>query len=30
MGTDIYFAPGRFQPETVQGQQMFGHEPAHV
>jgi Domain of unknown function (DUF4157) len=30
MGTDIYFAPGRFQPETVQGQQMLGHELAHV
>jgi Domain of unknown function (DUF4157) len=30
MGTDIYFAPGRFQPDTVNGQQLLGHELAHV
>jgi hypothetical protein len=30
LGTDIYFAPGRFQPDTVQGQQLLGHELAHV
>jgi GNAT superfamily N-acetyltransferase len=29
-GSDIYFAPGRFQPDTVQGQQLLGHELAHV
>ncbi|MDG5495000.1 DUF4157 domain-containing protein [Niveispirillum sp. BGYR6] len=29
-GTDIYFAPGRYQPETLQGQQLLGHELAHV
>jgi hypothetical protein len=29
-GTDIYFAPGRYQPDTVQGQQLLGHELAHV
>ena len=29
-GTDIYFAPGRYQPETIQGQQLLGHELAHV
>ncbi len=30
MGTDIYFAPGRFQPDTAHGQQLLGHELAHV
>lgn len=30
IGSDIYFAPGRFQPETVHGQQLLGHELAHV
>src|SRR5271168_3340725 len=30
MGTDIYFALGRYQPETIQGQQLLGHELAHV
>jgi ribosomal protein S18 acetylase RimI-like enzyme len=30
VGADIYFAPGRYQPETVQGQQVLGHELAHV
>ncbi|MBK8176608.1 MAG: DUF4157 domain-containing protein [Rhodospirillales bacterium] len=30
VGTDIYFAPGRFQPQTPAGQQLLGHELAHV
>src|SRR5271170_5130760 len=30
MGTDIYFALGRYQPETIQRQQLLGHELAHV
>jgi Domain of unknown function (DUF4157) len=30
LGSDIYFAPGRFQPDTVHGQQLLGHELAHV
>jgi hypothetical protein len=30
VGSDIYFAPGRYQPETVQGRQLLGHELAHV
>ncbi len=30
IGTDIYFAPGRFQPDTMQGRQLLGHELAHV
>src|SRR5579859_985657 len=29
-GTDIYFAPGRYQPDTPAGQQLLGHELAHV
>lgn len=29
-GNDIYFAPGRYQPESTQGQQLLGHELAHV
>jgi hypothetical protein len=29
-GNDIYFAPRRYQPETIQGQQLLGHELAHV
>ena len=29
-GNDLYFAPGRFQPDSVQGQQLIGHELAHV
>jgi hypothetical protein len=29
-GSDLYFAPGRYQPDTVQGQQLIGHELAHV
>jgi GNAT superfamily N-acetyltransferase len=30
VGSDIYFAPGRFQPDTARGQQLLGHELAHV
>lgn len=30
VGSDIYFAPGRFQPNTLHGQQLLGHELAHV
>ena len=30
LGHDIYFAPGRFQPDTVHGRQLLGHELAHV
>ena len=30
VGSDIYFAPGRYQPDTLQGQQLLGHELAHV
>ena len=30
MGDDLYFAPGKFQPESAQGQQLIGHELAHV
>jgi hypothetical protein len=30
MGNDVYFAPGRFQPDTVQGKLLLGHELAHV
>lgn len=29
-GNDIYFAPGRYQPESMTGQQLLGHELAHV
>jgi hypothetical protein len=29
-GNDIYFAPGRYAPESMQGQQLLGHELAHV
>jgi hypothetical protein len=29
-GPDIYFAPGRYQPDTPHGQQLIGHELAHV
>jgi hypothetical protein len=29
-GNDIYFAPGRYQPDSIQGQQLLGHELAHV
>ena len=30
LGSDIYFAPGRYQPDTVYGRQLLGHELAHV
>jgi len=30
VGSDIYFAPGRYQPDTVHGQQLLGHELTHV
>ena len=30
IGSDIYFAPGRYQPDTVYGRQLLGHELAHV
>lgn len=30
IGTDIYFAPGRYQPDSIHGQQLLGHELAHV
>jgi GNAT superfamily N-acetyltransferase len=30
IGSDIYFAPGRYQPDTLPGQQLLGHELAHV
>lgn len=29
-GEDIVFAPGRYQPGTVQGRTLLGHELAHV
>jgi hypothetical protein len=30
IGSDIYFAPGRYHPDTAHGQQLLGHELAHV
>lgn len=30
VGSDLYFAPGRYQPDTVPGQRLLGHELAHV
>src|ERR1700678_1900118 len=30
LGSDIYFAPGQFQPDTPQGLQLLGHELTHV
>ena len=30
LGHEIYFAPGRFQPDTAHGRQLLGHELAHV
>jgi hypothetical protein len=30
MGSDIYFAPGQYDPATPRGQQLLGHELAHV
>ena len=29
-GTDMYFAPGQFQPGTARGNQLLGHELTHV
>ena len=29
-GNDLYFAPGQFQPDTIRGQQLIGHELTHV
>ena len=29
-GTDLYFAPGQYNPQTVHGQQLLGHELTHV
>src|SRR5207244_7839263 len=29
-GSDLHFAPGTYQPETAGGQQLLGHELAHV
>ncbi|HEV7370259.1 DUF4157 domain-containing protein [Arenibaculum sp.] len=29
-GTSIFFAPGQYQPTTVQGRMLLGHELAHV
>ena len=29
-GSDLYFAPGRYQPETAEGRRLLGHELAHV
>jgi hypothetical protein len=30
MGNDLYFSPGQFQPDSMKGQQLIGHELAHV
>jgi lipoprotein-anchoring transpeptidase ErfK/SrfK len=29
-GTNIHFAPGQYQPDTRQGQELLGHELTHV
>jgi len=29
-GTDIHFAPGQYQPDSHSGQELLGHELAHV
>lgn len=29
-GNDLYFAPGHYQADSVRGQQLIGHELAHV
>lgn len=29
-GSNLYFAPGQYNPNTVQGQQLLGHELTHV
>lgn len=30
LGSNIYFAPGQYDPMTPRGQQLLGHELAHV
>ncbi len=30
MGSNLYFAPGQFEPDTPRGQQLLGHELTHV
>jgi ribosomal protein S18 acetylase RimI-like enzyme len=30
MGTDLYFAPGQYDPHSAHGQRLLGHELAHV
>ncbi len=30
IGSDLYFAPGQYNPQTVQGQKLLGHELTHV
>jgi hypothetical protein len=29
-GSDLYFAPGQYNPQSFQGQQLLGHELTHV
>jgi Domain of unknown function (DUF4157) len=29
-GTDLYFAPGQYDPQSSRGQELLGHELAHV
>jgi len=29
-GTDLYFAPGQYNPQSPQGRQLLGHELTHV
>jgi hypothetical protein len=29
-GADLYFAPGQYNPQSSQGQQLLGHELTHV
>ena len=29
-GSDVHFAPGRFQPDTSEGKELLGHELTHV
>jgi len=30
VGTDLYFAPGQYQPHTLSGRELIGHELTHV
>ncbi|MEM7744435.1 MAG: DUF4157 domain-containing protein [Pseudomonadota bacterium] len=30
MGSNLYFAPGQYEPDTPRGQQLLGHELTHV